>query len=514
MSVFHDSFRVFVRSGLSEPIKSEIMQTIAAKLKTEQGTPRWYQHCFAYAYRAGDDEYVLGQIDKRSVDRAMCAFRPDAEIMDAIGWAVEAAKRKSDLRAMAFLGPLKYRTNERMEENIDRSLLAKTLLYLGRKEEVVGFSCQLKNNRWLVSQDVALDLIVWCAKTNQHDLGRKLFGIFAETFRPDEALKQQHVIERIGTCLGFYGIDRGKDLRWLSASETSRDYVSDPDYEAPVYAPHIAAYVDAGVQSRNRQWAEGLKGINRLFSNKAIRHFIIRALARKGDLKNLSLDIQQYLERFPGETNLELAVHAAMAGLPAAQVRLLAGSVSAPPRTMPDKPVGRDYAGELHSHLLATIVMAYENSSNALGQSHLAVAGVDSYWAGIVRFILSAGECIGTCYAGRQTDIPSMASSALKELSQAKKAESERIFELHDGIRMILPQTLFWLTQVVQKTGPDRLPWWSTELLKLRDCDVWKLHYGINESIQNYSFESVRLGQTSRYKCFQADLTAYTESLS
>lgn len=488
MSVFHDSFRVFVRSRLSGTIKTEIMQAIAAKLKAEKDTPRWYQHSFAYAYQAGDDEYVIDQMNKDFVDGAMRAFRPNIEIMEVFGWAVEAAKRKGDLRAMAFLGPLKYRTNERIEENVDHSLLAKTLLYLGRKEEVITFSCQLQNNRWLVSQDVALDLIIWCAETNQHELGRKLFAIFTETFRSDDDQNQRHTVTRIGRCLGYYGTNRRTNLRWLSAFKFSPDY-SDDDYLAPVYAPHIEAYIDAGVQVRNRAWVGSLKRIKTLFPNKAIRHFIIRSRARQGDLKNLRLDIREYIERYSGETNLELAAYAAMAGLPDSEVRRLAGQISNPPKTPSDRAITREYVMELDSYLLGSMIMSYERSPDALAQVYSSFVSLHSYWAGIMRFIIKAGECIGACYANRREEILSTACQALRELLSATQAEGERIIETHDAIRKILPRALHWLTEAVEKTAPDQLPFWSTELLKLRDSNVWRVHYGIMESIRDYSFE-------------------------
>ncbi|HQO64013.1 MAG TPA: hypothetical protein PK528_10405, partial [Syntrophorhabdus sp.] len=284
------------------------------------------------------------------------------------------------------------------------------------------------------------------------------------------------------------GTNRDANLRWLSAFEFSPHYSYD-DFWAPVFAPHVAAYIDAGVQVRDRAWVGGLKRIKRLLPNKAIRHFIIRSRARKGDLKNLYLDIQKYLELFPGETNLELAAYATMAGFSTSEVRRLSGPISSPPTTPSNRAIAHEYLKELDSCLLGTLIMSYENSSDALAQINSSFVSLHSYWAGIMRFILKVGECVGAYYAGRRDEILAKACQALRELFSAEQAEGERIIETQDAIRKILPRALFWLTEVVEKVSPDQIAFWSTELLKLRDSKVWQIHYGINEIIRDYTFE-------------------------
>jgi hypothetical protein len=84
VSVFHDSFRVFVDSKLDEPQRERIARGILAKLKTERGSPRWFANAFRYAFEAGDDEYPLAEVDRSFVDFALQHCRPAEDIFGAI----------------------------------------------------------------------------------------------------------------------------------------------------------------------------------------------------------------------------------------------------------------------------------------------------------------------------------------------------------------------------------------------------------------------------------------------
>ena len=489
MSIFHNSFRVFVLSRIAGELKTEIMKVIASKLKSEKETPRWYEHVFEYSFNAGEQEYILQEVNKIFVDNALVALRPDDDIMKAIGWAVEAAQKSSDLVAMARLGSLHYRTNERLEHNLDRSLLAKALLHLGRKEEVVGFSCLLQDNRWLVSNDVALDLIIWCAETANNDLGSRLFKIFTEAFRPRDELQREEIV-KIGRCLGLYGQNAGRNLRWLSRIQLKRDsIVADADYFAPAYEPHFDAYVDAAVRFREDGFWQRLKRIKKIFPNNVIRYFIIRSVAKHKNKELLGREIREYVQLYPNTSNLELAVYATKAGLPSPMVRSIAGTLPTPPGIAPERISAREYALELRTYMLGVIVLSYERSLHAIEHIQSELNPVDTYWKRIVLFAVKVGRTVGEYYAGSRADIFSLAGGALEELAQARQAEGERIIEMHEGLRLILPEALYFLTEAIVSKAPTNLSAWAKKLLSIRESEIWKIHYGIGESIQDYSFE-------------------------
>jgi len=488
MSIFHNSFRVFLLSRIDGGLKTEIIKIIATKLRAEKGGPRWYEYAFEYAFNAGEHKYILQEVNKKFVDNALVALRPNDDIIKGIGWAVEAARTSSDLVAMARLGPLHYRTNERLE-HLNRSLLAKVLLHLGRKEEVVGFSCVLQDNRWLVSNDVALDLIIWCAETGNNDLGSRLFKIFTGAFRPKDELQREEIV-KIGRCLGLYGLNVGRNLRWLSHFQMKRDsIVADADYFAPAYEPHFAAYVDAAVQFRDDGFWQRLKRIKKLIPSNVIRYFIIRSIANHKSKEVLGREIREYIQLYPNTPNLELAVYAAKAGLPSPMVRSIAGTLPTPPAIAPQRISGREYALELRTYMMAANILSYEGSRNAIKHIQSTLNPIDSYWKRIVLFAVKAGRCIGEYHAGSRANIFLVACEALEDLAQATQAEGERIIEIHEGFRLILPEALCLLTEAIVSKAPTRLSAWAEKLLSIRESEVWKIHYGIGESIQDYSFE-------------------------
>jgi len=181
ISIFHDSFRVFVGNKLDGSTKHRIASGIAAKLKTEKGSGRWFAHVFHYFHEAGDDDYVIAEVNRPFVDFALQRCRPAEEITASIDAAVKAAVRKKDVVQLARLGSLHFRTHDRLENQFDYSSLAKVQLALGRIGDVLNFCCQPKERRWLVKREVADQVMIWCARTNNRDLGERLFRISLET---------------------------------------------------------------------------------------------------------------------------------------------------------------------------------------------------------------------------------------------------------------------------------------------------------------------------------------------
>lgn len=509
ISIFHDSFRVFVLSQIRPDYKAEIIQSISENLKREEGSVRWFTHGLQYALSAKDYKYILKIITKEFVDDAMRSLRPDEEIMENIGYAVQAAHETNNLVAMARLGPLHYRTNERLEYNLEYSLLAKALLYLGRKQEVVGFSYNLKNNRWFVSDEVALDVISWCAEVGEHELGDSLLNILFESFRVEERT-QKHTIVRIGNCMGAFGKNRGRNLRWLAQSEFHPDSLNkDVNEYAPGYEPQLAAYLNAVVKYRPIDFWKPLRKLKKLFDNKLVRYYLICSIAARKDRATLAEEINQYLSVFPDEKNLELASFSAQAGLPFSEVKRIAGTITIPPTKPSEYISSYDCRKALYRVMLSALVLAYESGA-ALKKFKDSLPSPDSFWGRIVRFAVITGKCAGLFYSDEKSDyVFNLACEALDELINARKVEGERIIETHDGIRELLPEALFRLTHYVSSACPQNLGDWTRRLISLRDSIIWTIHYGINESIQDYSFELTiwdRLSDIPKYRPYLYDI--------
>ncbi len=513
MSLFHDSFRLFVNSKIIDSIRKRIVGRIYEKLRQEEGSDRWYRQGLKYAFCTGDYGYILGKVNKQFVDNALAALRADEEIMEAIDWAVESAKASDDLVAIARLGSLHFRTHERLQ-SLDRALLGKTLLNLGRKDEVLGFSFEWKNNRWLVSQDVALDLIIWHAETGNFEIGRRLFQEFVEASWDSIDLQrdvrgQRSYATQMAKCLAIYGRHRVRQLRWLSGFKFSRDPVLwDIDYFAPSYAPHLEAYIEAAIKFRDEKFWRRIIRVGKVFDSNTIRYFAIRTFAKCGLQDQLADEIIAYLEKYPETKNSELAVYAAQAGLPTSLVSKIAGVVHTPQMSPPEQETRQNYRIALRRPLLAAVVTTYGGVEKALQEILSILTQKDSLWTRVLRFIILAGGLLGRVYRGEEHGLVNSACEAIDHLEAAEQAEGERIADTLDAIRAFLPGILHDLTSLIVRNDNSQLGKWEQKLLSLRQSSIWQTHYGINESVTDYSFEFPIWERLASIRAFRGHLAS------
>jgi len=514
MSLFHDSFRLFVNSTMPDSVRRQIVKKIYEKLRGEERKDRWYRYGLEYAFNAGDHDYILNKVNKQFVNDALIDLRADGEVMGAIDWAIESAKALGDLVAIARLGSLHFRTHERLE-SLDRALLGKALMHLDRKNEVVAFSYEPGNNRWLVSRDIALELIVWCAKTGNIDIGKKLFAAFLETLRNNDSPQRQDVIQekhdviQIAKCLAIYGRHRIQHLRWLSSFKFKRDPVlGNIDYFTPSYNPHLDAYIRAAIEFRDESFWRRIIRVGKVFDNKAVRYFAIRSLARCGSKEQLASEITEYLDKYPDTKNLELAFYAAQAGLSPLLVSKFAGLIRTPQMSAPELEKRQNYETELRKCLLTAVVTSYEGAERALQEIHSKLAQENSFWGGVVKFIILAGGLLGKVYRGEEQGLVNSACEAINQLEVVEQAEGERIVDTLDAIRTLLPDILFNLTFLIALKKNSQLVKWEQKLLSLRQSSIWQIHYGINETVRDYSFELTIWERLSDIAAFRAHIAS------
>ena len=487
VSIFHDSFRVFITNKLDEPTRRRIGRNIAEKLKTERGSPRWFAHVFHYAYEGEDDDYVLTEVDRRFIDFALQHCRPSEDIFDALDAAVKSAARRKDLIAFARLGALHYRTNERLEHQFDYAELAKVQLALGRVEEVVSFCCRPDEHRWLVNDAVAMDVMVWCAKTERRELGEQLFNVFRTT-HAHAKFSGRHEIELLARVLGIYSKRPEQILRWLATMRFSPDTLERADLFAPGFAPHLAAFLEGYFLYRPVNGWHRLKGIKRLFPNHLVRHYILRLVARYRSESDLALELEDYLANTPHKENLEVAGLAVLAKLAIVRVTRLAGQVHIPSR-FPDE-IRTGSLEKVFDHFKwSALVLGYENDIAAIDRAVDQIGQSNTVYSGFLRFLLKAGLCLGQAAAGRSSFPYDDALRALRELARAGTEREPHEMDTLRACRPMLPEILFRLTTHIASKCAEHLDSWRDELLALRDKELWTSHWGLGESSVNYIFE-------------------------
>ena len=183
LCVFHNSFRHFVLDRLPNDWIRQVRSNIAAFLKQETNSPRWFAYVFQYCYDAADYSYSCTVVDGQFVERALARCRPSLEILDALHYAIESAFQLQDLVHLSRLGILASRTDERLQHILDRPLLANTLLAQGRHEDVIYFAYSAEDDRWTVDHSAALAIVSALARFGPLDVGRRLFRAFMDDFR-------------------------------------------------------------------------------------------------------------------------------------------------------------------------------------------------------------------------------------------------------------------------------------------------------------------------------------------
>lgn len=488
-SIFHDSFRVFVKSKMDSITRLRIAGDILAKLKKERGSSRWFSYAFQYALDAKEDEYLLSEVNRSLVDFALQQCRPAQDIIDAIYCAIKAAIRRSDLVALARLGSLHFRTHERLNSQFDYALLARVQLALGRVGDVLGFCCRPGDRYWLVDDEVATRVMEWCARTGQRDLGERLFNIFLET-HTDKEWTSRYEIERLASILGIYSNSPAISLRWLSQIEEMHpETLERPDLFAPGYAPQLKPFLEAFFLYRKAGAWHRLKRVRRLFPNQLVRYYLLRLVARNRSSEELAVELEDYLAHSPVNQNLEIAAYAALAGFTASRVKELAGPFVLPPQEKDNSTRTRDLESQLDAFRWITIVLGAEDDQSSIRRVNADIGRGKTMYSGFLHFLLHAGLCLGRAATGKSSDIYQEAVLAIHKLSDAGTEEEANEMDTLRACRPMLPDIIFDLTRRLVENTPERLEDWSKELLSLRDSEMWTSQWGISETTEDYKFE-------------------------
>jgi len=513
LAVFHNSFREFVIFQLHADWIQEIKTNIAAFLKTGKDSPRWFGYVFEYCYDAGDYTYALEEVTADFVDRALLHCRPPKEILDAIHWAIESAFKQRDVVQLSRLGALKFRTGERLEHNLDRALLADALLALGREQDVISFAYSPEANHWLVDSRVSLAVMSALANEDKLELGRKLFDVFTDEFRGIHSDNRDEIKSQvigIARCLGIYAEKQARPLKWLFQFKLGPGILEQRDTYAPAYSPHLSAYIDALVQFRHTDKWLRLKRVKKLFQNRLVHYMLIRALAHHKLLDDLRVAVTEYVEQEHPSGNIELAFYAAKAGMPVSEVSAIAGPIEAPMKDCPDY-LSRSDPSLMH-YAYSFVILGYEGNESSYAKLCEFVGTSRAFWTSALRHLLKACNCIGQSFRSDANNWYGEACESIDMLLKAEQGDGERICDSIELIRDVLPFTIGLLTEAVLKRFPDRLDAWAEKLISLRDSLLWTTHFGISESIQDYTFELILWETLAKNSAVRSKLTSILRS--
>lgn len=487
VSVFHDSFRMFVLGHTSESTCREIAAGILSRLREEKlESARWFRHAFHYALEAEDLEYVVTKVNREFVDTALIRFRSEDEITEGIGNAIFAAGESKDIVSLARLGTLKYRTHERLEYTFDWFALSEILLYTGRVDQVVDSIYCADTERITGGDGYSLAVVLKLIELNNEPLAKKLFDAFIKDFHGSDSLGKHGTVS-LYRCAGLFETSPSGVVRSIADSPLQRDFL-DREELTSIYAPQLAAYLDGLVQSgQDRIW-RFLKTLQSPFPNSLFRQLTIRAVGKYRSQEELSSEVQEFIVAHPDETNIEVAFHAAKAGLSIEIINQAAGTFEIPSDQLRE----RSLHAELNSYALKfaywAVIFGSTSDTDVVNQVKARMTNKKTLWSSLHLHLLYVGEVVGSRYGKRGIEW-SKIEMAIDALKTADDVPSERKFELLPALRSILDVSLGWLAEAVVESHSEKIEDWIQMLRELRSSFIWCTHYGIGEITVDYSFE-------------------------
>ncbi|MCE5268429.1 MAG: hypothetical protein LLG00_11135 [Planctomycetaceae bacterium] len=430
---------------------------------------------------------MLSHVNREFVDQALLHNRYSDTIEEAIKCAIDTAAAEGDIVELSRLGSLRHRTNERLEYQFPWLTRAETLLHLGRVDDVVAEFYEENSQGLVVSRGYASQIVLWLKGLDKDSLAEALFrDVLNSREEPDALGKDGTVV--LAHCAGIFPTRFARAMRWLAGQTFGPDILEPPGFE-PEYAPHLEAYLNGVVSSKPERFWQRVKRLEQPFSNKAIRYYLIRAVSEHKPLSMLAGEIDAYVQRFPDDRNIELAFLATMAQMPVALVQQVAGQFSMPKETVSDHDLRADLQHRTKEFAYWSVILGYTRDGDLARLLHTRLRGDNSVWAATLGHLLHIGQLLGAHRTNDSIDWFDTAIQSLERLKTASHVPYERTPDALDAVRFILPDSLRWASEVVAERCPERVEEWVKALVDLRHSFIWTTHYGINEQVNDYSFE-------------------------
>ena len=177
--VFHNSFRDFIRTELlPEQLQRLDGNILFSYLDRQQNQLLWFMYAHRYAETAKAHNYLMTNYGQSYISEAIRHGRPRNEIIEALQATARAAINERNLVVTARTAALLSHTQERLEHDLDRTQLWRTLLSMGEINDALAAFAQEREVYDLSTETARI--IVHLAERGQYEFGRILAQDFLE----------------------------------------------------------------------------------------------------------------------------------------------------------------------------------------------------------------------------------------------------------------------------------------------------------------------------------------------
>jgi hypothetical protein len=177
--VFHNSFRDFIRTELSSDQLQQLDESILfSYLDGQRDQLLWFMYAHRYAETAKAHSYLMTHYEQNYILEAIRRGRPRTEIIEALQATARAAIGERDLVVTARTAALLSHTQARLEHDLDRAQLWRTLLSMGEINDALAAFAQ-EREVYDLSTETA-KIIVQLAERGEYEFGRILAQDFLE----------------------------------------------------------------------------------------------------------------------------------------------------------------------------------------------------------------------------------------------------------------------------------------------------------------------------------------------
>jgi GTPase SAR1 family protein len=212
--VFHNSFRGFINTELSPDQLQQLDKSILRSyLDSRRNELLWFMYAHRYADAAKDCSYLIANYGQDYVLAAIRRGRPRHEIMEALKATARAAISECNLVVTAQTAALVSHTQGRLEYDIDRAQLWRSMLSMGEIDDALAAFSQ-EQEVYDLSAETAR-IIVYLVERGKYEFGRILAKDFINRL-PKDFKKDVDLSIAVGELVSVYASNPAEVLaRWI-----------------------------------------------------------------------------------------------------------------------------------------------------------------------------------------------------------------------------------------------------------------------------------------------------------
>jgi NACHT domain len=220
--VFHNSFRDFINTELSSEQLQQLDRSILSSyLDNRRNQILWFMYAHLYAEAAQDYSYLVANYGRDYVSAAIRRGRPRNEIMEALKATARAAISERNLVVTAQTAALLSHTQDKLENEIDRAQLWRSMLSMGEIDDALAAFSQ-EQEVYELSAETAR-IIVHLAEQGKYEFGRTLAEDFLN--RLPRQIEGGDFTVAVGELISVYDSNPVKTLaRWIGSKSSGEAY--------------------------------------------------------------------------------------------------------------------------------------------------------------------------------------------------------------------------------------------------------------------------------------------------